>query len=187
MSAKDAVQSQRQWRSGSVRIADVLRNQFRTYFGKRGFAEMRLITHWQEIVGKNFAAVTLPIKVSHSRKGLGGTLTVQVNGAVAPILQMHTPEIMRRINAYYGYTAIARITLTQTSSTYPGIPVRRDHDSDDGGNPTPEPLPTDVQRAIDDLEDDDLRRAMTALGEHVYTQDHDDKPDHSEKKGSRHD
>lgn len=153
---------------GAVRIADVLKGQFREIFGKHGFAEMRLITHWPEIVGGAFAESTLPVKVSRSRRGHGSILTIQVNGALAPVLQMQTPEIMRRINAYYGYPAITEITLTQTSSVAPAIPARQlPRESGIAGSAL-KPLPQDVQNSIDGLEDPDLRRAVTALGENVF-------------------
>ena len=153
---------------GAVRIADVLKDQFREIFGKRGFAEMRLIAHWPEIVGGAFAESALPVKVSRSRRGHGSILTIQVNGALAPILQMQTPEIMRRINAYYGYPAITEISLTQTSSVAPAIPARQIPGQSRIAGDAPKPLPEDVQNSIDGLEDPDLRRAITALGENVF-------------------
>ena len=160
---------------GAVRIADVLKDQFREVFGKRGFAEMRLITHWPEIVGKAFAKSTLPVKVSRSGRGHGSTLTILVNGALAPVLQMQTPEIMRRINAYYGYPAVTGISLTQTSSAEPGIPTHQIPDEPGISDNALEPLPEDVQNAIDGLEDPELRRAVTALGENVFHRhQHDD-------------
>ncbi len=184
-----AGQARNPWRRsghGAVRIADVLRDRFREIFGKRGFAEMRLITHWPEIVGEAFAASTLPVKVSRSRSGTGSTLTVQVNGALAPVLQMQTPEIMRRINAYYGYSAITEISLTQTSSATPGIPVKRhqgkSRGADDGGL---EPLPEDVQNAIEHIENTDLRRAITAFGENVYRQHRQDSRRRQEMEGNK--
>ena len=161
----------------------MLRDRFREIFGKRGFAEMRLITHWPEIVGEAFAASTLPVKVSRSRSGTGSTLTVLVNGAVAPVLQMQTPEMMRRINAYYGYPAITGISLTQTSSAMPGIPVRRHPAESRGVEGVLEPLPEDVQNAIDHIENTDLRRAITAFGESVYRQHRQDSRRRQEMEG----
>ena len=185
MSASQARNPRRRSGHGAVRIADVLRDRFREIFGKRGFAEMRLITHWPEIVGEAFAASTLPVKVSRSRSGTGSTLTVQVNGALAPVLQMQTPEMMRRINAYYGYPAITEISLTQTSSATPGIPVRRHPGESRGAESVPEPLPEDVQNAIDHIENTDLRRAVTAFGESVYRQHRQDSRRRQEMEGKK--
>lgn len=185
MSASQARYQRRRSGHGAVRIADVLRDRFREIFGKRGFAEMRLITHWPEIVGEAFAASTLPVKVSRSRSGTGSTLTVQVNGALAPVLQMQTPEMMRRINAYYGYPAIREISLTQTSSATPGIPTRRHPAESRGAEGVLEPLPEDVQDAIDHIENTDLRRAITAFGENVYRQHRQDIRSRQELEGNK--
>lgn len=83
---------------------------------KRGFAVARLLTHWTEIVGAETAARTRPVKVSHG-KGMGATLTLLTTGPQAPLVQMDLPRIRERVNACYGFNAVARIVLTQTAAT----------------------------------------------------------------------
>lgn len=83
---------------------------------KRGFAIARLLTHWAEIAGAEIAPLCQPVKISHAKGGMGATLTLLANGAAAPILQMQLPLLRERINACYGYNAIARISLTQTAN-----------------------------------------------------------------------
>lgn len=82
----------------------------------RGFAVARLVTHWAEVVGEDLARITRPVKVGYGREGLGGTLTLLVQGAVAPMVEMQKETIRARVNAVYGYNAIARVTLTQTAA-----------------------------------------------------------------------
>lgn len=82
----------------------------------RGFAVARLLTHWSEIVGAETAACTRPVRVGHGR-GFGATLTLLTDGAHAPLVQMQLPRIRERVNAVYGFNAIARVTLTQTAPT----------------------------------------------------------------------
>lgn len=77
----------------------------------------RLLTHWAEVVGEDVARLALPVKVSYPRDGFGATLTVLTTGASAPLVQMQAPAIRDRVNACYGYNAIARITITQTAPT----------------------------------------------------------------------
>lgn len=98
----------------------------------RGFAVARLLTHWAEIVGPDTAACTRPVRIAHGR-GLGATLTLLTDGAHAPLIQMQLPSIRDRVNAVYGFNAIARVTLTQTAATgfaegqaafLPGAPAR---------------------------------------------------------------
>ena len=83
----------------------------------RGFAVARLLTNWPEIVGPEVATRARPVKIAHSRGGFGATLTLLTTGAAAPLLEMQLPQIRERVNACYGYNAISRILLTQTSAT----------------------------------------------------------------------
>lgn len=82
----------------------------------RGFAVARLLTHWAEIVGPENAARSRPVRISHG-KGFGATLTLLARGADAPLLQMQLPAIRERVNAVYGFNAIARVVVTQTAAT----------------------------------------------------------------------
>lgn len=83
----------------------------------RGFAVARLLTHWPEIAGPEVATRARPVKIAHGRGSFGATLTLLTTGAAAPLLEMQLPAIRDRVNACYGYNAIARITLTQTAPT----------------------------------------------------------------------
>ena len=97
--------------------ATLIAPQLRRSAESRGFAVARLLTDWPEIVGAQTAAHTRPVKVSHSRtQGLGATLTILTDGAHAPLVQMDLPRIRERVNAVYGFNAIARVTITQTAA-----------------------------------------------------------------------
>lgn len=82
----------------------------------RGFAVARLLTHWAEVVGPEIAAHSRPVRISHG-KGFGATLTLLVAGARAPLVQMQLEQIRDKVNACYGFNAVARIALTQTAPT----------------------------------------------------------------------
>lgn len=83
----------------------------------RGFAVARLLTHWAEVAGEDLARKTRPVKIGYGREGMGATLTLLVRGAQAPEVEMALPLLKDRVNAVYGYAAIARIHLTQTAPT----------------------------------------------------------------------
>jgi len=128
----------------------------------RGFAVARLLTHWPEIVGPDLAAAGRPVKVSYAGRGSGATLTVLTTGARAPLLQMQAEHMRARINACYGYAAIARIRLVQTS---PAALARAE-----APPPPPGPTPADAARAADlaaSVRDPDLRAALSRLGANV--------------------
>jgi hypothetical protein len=97
--------------------SDLLRAKIRELGEARGFSATRLLTHWPEIVGESVAAIARPLEVRHPRGGKGApegaTLTVLALGAAALRLEMEKERIRERVNACYGYNAIARIKIKQ--------------------------------------------------------------------------
>ena len=81
----------------------------------RGFAVSRLLTHWEEVAGPDFAGICRPVKVTYGRGAIGATITLLTTGAHAPVLEMRKEILRTRINACYGYGAIGRIAITQTA------------------------------------------------------------------------
>ncbi len=107
----------RRRRRGFVAASSLLSQRVQKAAEGRGFAVARLLTHWPEIAGPELARMTRPIRVSHSRSGLGATLTLLTSGPTAPLVEMQLPQLRDRVNACYGYNAIQKIVLTQTSAT----------------------------------------------------------------------
>ncbi|MCK5296535.1 MAG: DUF721 domain-containing protein, partial [Alphaproteobacteria bacterium] len=66
--------------------------------GKRGFAEVDILTKWEEIVGAELAAHISPVKISFQKnKKDNGTLHVRTAGsAYATELQHKTPRVIER-------------------------------------------------------------------------------------------
>ncbi|MCV2447962.1 DUF721 domain-containing protein [Paracoccus sp. DMF] len=96
--------------------AQLVAARVKTVGESRGFAVARLLTHWAEVVGPEIAAHSRPVRISHG-KGFGATLTLLVTGARAPLVQMQLEQIRDKVNACYGFNAVARIVLTQTAPT----------------------------------------------------------------------
>ncbi|MBU2956918.1 DUF721 domain-containing protein [Paracoccus sp. 1_MG-2023] len=130
----------------------------------RGFAVSRLLTNWPEIAGPQLAAVTRPVRISHSRGGFGATLTLLTTGPMAPMVEMQLPQLRERVNACYGYNAVQRISLTQTAATgfaegqasFSGMPAK----------PAPQPTPEAeraASRAARGFEDPTLAAAIQQL------------------------
>lgn len=101
---------------GFKRADALLTGQIRKASESRGFAQSRLLTHWAEIAGQDAAAIARPVEVSYGRGGMGATLTLLTTGAHAPILEMQKEQLRAKVNAVYGYNAIARIRITQTAA-----------------------------------------------------------------------
>lgn len=102
---------------GFKSAAGLLQSRIRSASQSRGFAETRLLTHWAEIVGPEIATQATPVKIGYGRGGIGATLTILTTGAMAPMIEMQKEQIRERVNTCYGYTAISRVTITQTAPT----------------------------------------------------------------------
>ncbi|MEM8591147.1 MAG: DUF721 domain-containing protein [Pseudomonadota bacterium] len=154
-------------RGGFKRASKLLEKRIRNAGEARGFAVTRLLTHWPEIVGEATARTVRPVNVSYSKGGLGATLTLLTTAAQAPMLQMELPKIREKVNACYGYNAIARIRITQTAPTgfaegqaqFAPAPKAEQR---------PDPaLAAKAEDAAKGVENDTLRQALTALGKNV--------------------
>ena len=147
----------------------LLAERIRTAGESRGFAVARLLTQWPEIAGEDLARITRPVKISYGREGFGATLTLLTTGAVAPIVEMRKEQLRERVNAVYGYSAIARIHLTQTASTgFAEGQAQFTH----APKAAPAPDPALVAKASEtaaEIKDDGLRAALELLARNVLT------------------
>jgi len=150
---------------GFEAAGQLLTSRIRTAGEARGFAVTKLLTAWDEIAG-DLAPMTRPVKVGYGRDGLGGTLTLLVQPAHAPMVQMSLPRLIERVNATYGYAAISRISLTQTAAS--GFAEGQTPFA----APKRAPDPVAVAQAHDlaaPVQDDGLRAALELLGKNVLT------------------
>ncbi|MEE8504837.1 MAG: DciA family protein [Kiloniellales bacterium] len=150
-------------RPGLRAVAATLPKVTRRALGKRGFAEGGLATEWPSIVGEHIAARCLPRKLALARPGkrAEGVLTLRVEPGFAIDLQHLSPLLIERINGYFGYRAIAKLTLQQGPVRTPRKPP-----------PAPaRPLSAQEEAALMDrlerVEDEELRGALERLGRAV--------------------
>lgn len=136
----------------------------------RGFAVSRVLTHWAEIAGEDLARLCRPVEVSYPRGTFGATLSVLTTGAQAPMLEMQKEMLRARVNAAYGYNAIARIRITQTAPT--GF---AEGQAVFGPAPAPQPPQPDpiaerrASQTATGIRDDGLRQALERLGRNVLS------------------
>jgi hypothetical protein len=139
-------------------------------FRKYGFSMASLITDWPAIAGPELAHCTAPERLkwpravappdeddaTPSRQRTGATLILRVDGARALNVQYAARQIIERINAYLGYSAIAELRLVQAPVALP--PQSR------GATRRPaEPLVHEVAG----IGDAKLRNALARLGAEV--------------------
>ncbi|HTN97024.1 MAG TPA: DciA family protein, partial [Nordella sp.] len=94
----------------------------RAAFARYGFAYADLITQWPAIMGEAIAQWSEPERIRWPRSGAderkqGGTLVIRVVPGRGLDLQHETPRIIERINAFYGYGAIASVKIMQGALT----------------------------------------------------------------------
>ena len=103
-------------RFGGFRPAGALiAAQTSTAAGKRGYADARLKALWRDIVGPEIAGVAAPVKLTPTRGPAGGLLTLGVQGANGPQVQMLLPLIRERVNAALGPGTVGRARITQAA------------------------------------------------------------------------
>lgn len=156
---------------GFKRGGTLLSAQIRHVSESRGFAVSRVLTQWPEIAGAAIAEIARPVDVTYGRQGFGATLTVLTTGAQAPMLEMQKEALRDRVNAAYGYNAIARIRITQTAPTgFAEGQARFDHRPAKPKDKTPDSATiataADIARPVDD---EGLRDALEALARNVLS------------------
>lgn len=127
---------------------------------KRGLAEARIVTDWRAIVGDSVAERAAPERLVRGRqtgRDGGGTLRLRVAGAWALEFQHMAPGLIARINAYFGYPAVARIQFLQAP-----LPAAR------RAAAPPAPLKPEAEARLATMaakiEDAELRERVLALG-----------------------
>lgn len=102
-------------RGGPARaVADLLPQVGGAAFRRYGFVQSGIVTRWADIVGPRYAEVSSPESIRFPvGKKADGVLTVTVRGAHAAMMQHIAPEIVERVNRFFGYAAVARLALKQ--------------------------------------------------------------------------
>ena len=135
----------------------------------RGFSQSRVLTHWSEIVGEEISSVSIPTKVSYKSDGLGATLTILTSGSSGPVLEMQKQFIKDKINAVYGYNAIHKIKITQSS---PITLLRKNENSEsiisENKKINVEISPS-LEKAVSEIDNKNLRQALEELAINVFT------------------
>ncbi len=144
--------------NGPRRIGQTVPEVAGKVLGKRGLAFGALITDWPAIVGQQLSQRTAPDKLSFPRgKREEATLHIRAMGAIALELQHLEPQIIERINSFFGYHAVARIKLIHAGLPAAPSPMLR-----------PRALTTDeeasVATTIAAVEDEELRATLERFG-----------------------
>lgn len=96
----------------TVSVGRLLQHALTPAARRHGFAETAVLADWASIVGPELAQLCQPIKVARRRgRSQPGTLVVQASPISILELQHSAPQIIDRINTYFGFPAIATMRL----------------------------------------------------------------------------
>lgn len=142
--------------NGVRSVADLLGKAGGAAFRRFGFVQHSIVSRWGEIVGPRYAAVTAPESIRFP-PGLKsrGVLNLTVEGAHAPMLQHVLPTIIERVNRFFGYSAIERVTLRQGRVARPDAAPSRPA--------PPAPVPADLGESLREIADPELRTVLESL------------------------
>ncbi len=150
-------------------LADVIGAALAPACRRRGFATVDLVAHWPDIVGPAYAETTAPERLSWPRRPAGvgdddhepALLTVRCSGGVALRLTHELPQVIERINMFFGYRCVGRIRIVQLPIPRP---ERRARPRLRAITPSEEEA---VRAAASGIEAEDLRAAVERLGRAV--------------------
>jgi hypothetical protein len=116
------------------------------------------LLEWEYIVTPQFAQFCTPLKVTFPLKQRNnGRLLLRATSSMATEISYLEPLILSRINQYFGYQAISKISLLQGPITkrLPKKPVRK---------LLSDAAQSSLETHVQPIEDDRLRAALLSLG-----------------------
>ena len=82
---------------------------------ERGFAAAEIITHWLLILGPTLARQCIPERISYPKSNQNErVLFIRTSGSAALEIQHQIPIIIGRINTYFGFKAVTKISIVQS-------------------------------------------------------------------------
>ncbi|AQS42078.1 MAG: Hypothetical protein BHV28_13950 [Candidatus Tokpelaia hoelldobleri] len=104
---------------GFLPLADMTAPILDPVLRRRAGLNIQLLECWPEIVGEDTAAMSQPLKILWPRRVHEGgefepaALVIACEGFAAMKIQHESGEIIQRINAFFGFAAVARLKIEQ--------------------------------------------------------------------------
>ncbi|MBO9622184.1 MAG: DUF721 domain-containing protein [Sphingomonas sp.] len=136
-------------------VSELLPDVGRAAFRKFGFVQHSIVSRWSEIVGDRYARVSIPESIRFPQgKRAEGVLSLVVSGAHAPMMQHIAPEIVERVNRFFGYPAVARLAIRHGE-------VKRAERA--APPPSLKPVPESLGQSLRGIADPELKAVLEAL------------------------
>lgn len=131
---------------------------------KFGEAYLDILENWPTIIGPILAKTTAVEHLKYIQDRTGhpkGILTLNCPSAAKPTISMQTPQIIHRVNQYFGYCAVSEIRLQSKSTIIPKTPYLKQL----------QPLDDHQKKKIEDMTNTitnpKLKEALNRLGESI--------------------
>ncbi|MEL7274004.1 MAG: DciA family protein [Pseudomonadota bacterium] len=167
--AKPVNHPPRRGKASARPVADLVTKLLDPVIERRAGMTMDLVCAWPEIVGERHAQFSRPEKLNWPRRAQDddpfepAVLVLACEQVHVLYLQHDTDALVRRINTYFGFTAVQRIKIVQkplpttTEKKKPAAP------SIDGE------AETRLAAMLDQIEDEALREALKRMGRGVFS------------------
>ncbi len=146
----------------------------RAAFRRYGFVQSSVVTRWPEIVGEAHAKVCAPesIRFPPGEKS-DGILQLVVLPAHAPLIQHVIPEIIDRVNRFFGYRAVVRVKMRQGEVKPAGSNGRGEEKR--SAPPSLKPIPMELGDSLRDIGDPELRTVLESLARSIGSREDDER------------
>lgn len=153
---------------GAKAISDLMPDIGRTAFRRFGFVQSSVVTRWPEIVGARHARHCSPESIRFPKgEKSEGILQLVVTPAHSTMIQHVVPEIMERVNRFFGYKAVAKVKLRQGEVQAPRVEPR-------AAPPSLRPIPMELGDSLRDIGDPELRAVLESLARNLGGPDKDE-------------
>lgn len=98
-------------------LAKNIRPLVKKVLGRNGLVQIELLSRWPEIVGEDLAAYCFPDKIEFkaNQKNNGIIYLTVPAGAFALEIKHREPQILSKVNAYFGYPAVSGLKILQNN------------------------------------------------------------------------
>ncbi len=148
---------------GLTPVFEAIRPLTKKVLGKHGFAEVDILTNWEQIVGEELASFCLPLKLDNKKK----TLSISTaGGAFALELKQRQNIILEKINSFLGFNAVTDLKIIQNSHNISAAQKPQE-------NKHKKLVTAEQQNYIDnlvkDVDNQELKNILTKLGQDILT------------------
>jgi hypothetical protein len=151
-------------RQGKVkRIGPLVVGTVTPIFQKYGFVQARILLEWEHIMTPKFAKLCEPVKVAFPYKQRNnGCLYLRSTSSMATEITYLEPQILEKINQYFGYQAIGKISIHHGPLQRVRVEKRpKEHELS-------EETKTSLDAQVESIENDRLRDVLLSLGKGIH-------------------